>query len=47
MRIVNYFGERGRLAEAKSLATQAQRVLTGRPELEDIEDRLARWEQGI
>ena len=47
MRIVNYFSERGRLAEAKSLATQAQRVLTGRPELEDIEDRLARWEQGI
>ena len=47
MKLLNYLSEQGRLAEAKSLVTQAQRVLTGRPELGDIENRLARWEQGI
>ena len=46
-KLLNYLSEQGRLAEAKSLVTHVQRVLTGRPELEDIENRLARWEQGI
>ena len=47
MKLLNYLSEQGRLAEAKSLVTRAQRVLTGRPELEEIENRLARWEHGL
>ncbi len=47
MKLLNYLSEQGRLAEAKSLVTHVQPVLTGRPELEAIENRLARWEQGI
>lgn len=47
MKLLNYLSEQGRLAEAKSLVSQAQRVLTGRSELEGIENRLARWEQGM
>ena len=47
MKLLNYLSEEGRLAEAKSLVHQAHRILTGRPELEEIENRLARWEQGI